>query len=87
MFFTTKHSSQSHEKKWSDEFQGKFFSSSLSHGRTNSCGVAIGFFGSKTFTVINQMTDQNGRIFVIEVKVNDEIYLLANICNPNIESE
>ena len=50
-----------------------------SHGRTNSCGVATGYFGSKPFTVINQMADQNGCILITERKVNDEIYVLANI--------
>ena len=42
---------------------------------------------SRTFALINQMKDQNGRIFVIEVKVNDEIYEIENIYNPNTESE
>ena len=71
-------------KKWYDEFQGKFF---FSHSRTNSHGVAIGYFGSKPFAVINQMANQNGRTLVTEVKVNVEIYVLPNIYNPNIKSE
>ena len=33
------------------------------------------------------MTDQNGCILSIEVKVNDEMYVLDNIYNPNIGSE
>ena len=31
-------------KKWKDEFRGKLF---FSHGKTNSCGVLIGYYGTK----------------------------------------
>ena len=59
----------------------------FSHGRTNSCGVAIGYYGSKSFTLLKKLTDQSGRILVLEVSVNDDVYVLANLYNPNTESE
>ena len=65
-------------------FKGKLF---FSHGRTNSCGVAISYYGSKTFTLLKKLTDQSGRILVLEVNVNDDVYVLANLYNPNTESE
>ena len=55
VFLQETHSSQSDEKNWSDEFQSKLF---FLHSRTNSCGVAIGFFGSKHFALTNQMKGQ-----------------------------
>ena len=84
VFLQEIHSSQSDEKVWRDDFKGKLF---FSHGRTNSCGVAIGYYGSKSFTLLKKLTDQSGRILVLEVSVNDDVYVLANLYNPNTESE
>ena len=36
------HSSLADEKKWTDELKGPIF---FSHGKMNSCGVAIGYIG------------------------------------------
>ena len=47
----------------------------LSWCRSNSCGVAIGYFDSKPFILINQMTDQNGDILVIAQIM---VFILAN---------
>ena len=33
------------------------------------------------------MTDKNGRILIIKLIIDDEIYILANTYNPNIETE
>ena len=38
------HSTVHDEKQWEDEFKGKLF---FSHGKSNSCGVTIGYFGPK----------------------------------------
>ena len=43
------------EIKWRDEFNGELF---FSHGKTNSCGVDIGFYGSKTIEQINKISDK-----------------------------
>ena len=78
-FIQETHSCQADEKRWSDDFQGHLF---FSHGKTNSCGVAIGYYGTKSFTLLKQITDENGRILVLEVNINDEVYVLANLYNP-----
>ena len=44
IFLQETHSSITVEKVWSDEFEGQLF---FSHGKTNSCGVAIGFVGTR----------------------------------------
>ena len=37
--------------------------------------------------MLNQINDVNGRILILDVKVGDEIFVLANIYNPNNEAE
>ena len=67
-----------------DKFKGKLF---FSHGQSNSCGVAIGFIGNASFKVSNKKQDESGRILILDVKVNDNDFLLINLRNANKESE
>ena len=79
------HSSITDEKIWNDEFERQLF---LSHGKTNYCGfVAIGFVGTKVLNILNIRRDNLGRILVIEVKIDDSVFVLINIYNANTESE
>ena len=55
IFLQETHSCINDEVKWRDEFNGELF---FSHEKTNSCGVAIGIYGSKT---IEQTNKQNIR--------------------------
>ena len=62
----------------------------FSHGKPNSCGVFIAFFFlcSKSVTIRKEISDSNGRILVLKVKIDDEIYLLVNLYNnSNTEPE
>ena len=61
IFLQETHSSINGEKNWCDEFKGELF---FSHGKNNSCGVAIGYFGSQQFTIESKKTDNGGRILV-----------------------
>ena len=72
------------KKKWKDDFKDPLF---FSHGSTNSCGVAIGFCRLKSLHIIYKKSDENGRILIIDAKVNDEKFLLVNLYNSNRESE
>ena len=45
------HSSLADEKKWADELKGRIF---FSHGKTNSCGVAIGYIGNNKVDVLDK---------------------------------
>ena len=72
------------EKEWADGFKGQLF---FSHGKTNSCGVAIGYVGNKPCSLISQIKDNHGRLLVLEVKIDSEILILINIYNANTESE
>ena len=57
------------------------------YGKTNSCCVAIGYVGSKSFVLTNQTTDKNGRLLLIEVIVDNVKFVLINIYNCNTESQ
>ena len=62
---------------------GYFFS----HGKTNSCGVAISYSGNKPFSFIDEFKDNHGRLLVLEVEIDSEILVLINFYNANAESE
>ena len=52
----------------------------FSHGKTNSCGIAIEYIGSNKVDVLDIKIDKNGRI---DVKVDETNFVLVNIYNPN----
>ena len=84
MFSQETHSNSKVEQKWKEDFHGKVF---YSHGKTNSCGVLLAYFGTEKFTVKKQQTDLNGRILILDVSINDSEYILINLYNANTEKE
>ena len=84
IFLQETYSSVDDEKRWCDEPNGNLY---FSHGKTNSCGVAIGYVGSKSFVLANQTADKNGRLLLIEAIVDDVKFVLINIYNCNTESQ
>ena len=84
IFLQETHSPVKDEEIWNDGFGGQLF---FSHGKTNSCGVAIGIVGTKALNILNIRRDNLGRILVIEVKIDDSVSVLINIYNSNTESE
>ena len=84
LFLQETHSSIEIEKKWNDEFNGQLF---FSHGKTNSCGVVIAFYGNINYSVQKQLIDSEGRILILEVEIENENYLLINLYNANTEIE
>ena len=75
------HSCINDEIKWWD---GELF---FFHGKTNSCGVAVGFYRFKTIEQINQISDKSERILLVEATINDTVFVLINIYNANTECE
>ena len=84
IFLQETHSCINNEIMWSDKCNGELF---FSYGKTNSCGVAIGFYGPKTIEQINKTSDKSGRILLVEATVDDTVFVLINIYNTNTESE
>ena len=58
-----------------------------SHGKTNSFGVAIGYYGKKSLELPNKFNDKTGRVLIIEVKIENEVLLLIDLYNANTENE
>ena len=59
----------------------------FSHGKTNSCGVAMGYYGEKSFKLLSKFNDKSGRVLILEVKIENEVLLLINLYNANTENE
>ena len=84
LFAQETHSVREIEQKWKDELNGQIFSL---NGKSSSCGVFIALFGSKSVIITKEISDNNGRILVLQVKTDDENYLLVNLYNSNTEPE
>ena len=84
IFLQETHSYINDEVKWRDEFNGELF---FSHEKTNSCGVAIGFYGSKTIEQTNKISDKSGRNLLVEATIDDTVFVLISIYNAHTESE
>ena len=84
LFLQEKHSSIDTEKQWNDEFKGQLY---FSHGKTISCSVLIAFYANINAVVKNEFNDDNGRILILEMTIDDTEYLLANVYNANTEQK
>lgn len=74
------HSSKQDEMFWRSEWGGQAF---FSHGETNARGVAI--LISKNFgcEVINKLMDDQGRIMILVLKIQNTIITIAGVYAPN----
>ena len=85
MFLQETHSSKVTEKIWSDdEFDGDLL---FSHGKTNSRGVLVGFYGNINYSVEKKVSDHIGGNLVLDVTIDSTKYLLINLYNGNTEPE
>ena len=64
-------------KKWNDDFQGQLFFHTVKNG------IVIGYYGKKSFELLNKHNDKSGQILIIEVKIENDLWLLINLCNAN----
>ena len=84
LFLRETNSTVNDEVKWKDDFEGKVF---YSHGKSNSCGILICFIGSKKVFIRNKLSDNDGRILILDADIDDENFILINLYNPNTEAE
>ena len=70
VFLQETHSSLKDEQKWKDNVKGPLFF--FSHGKSNSCGLSIGYWGTETFKVVNTACDKNGRILILHVEFRSQ---------------
>ena len=76
IFLQGTHSSENTFNNWRNDFREEVF---FSHGSTSSCGVMIGYLGSKKIQLNKINKDDHGRILIVDANIN--------FYNANIESE
>ena len=76
LFLQETHSNSKIKQKWKKDFKRQVF---FSHEKTNSSGVLTAYFGKET--------DKEGRIWILDVSINDSEYILINLYNANTERE
>ena len=84
LLLTWYHSTFNDENIWKNEFNVSVF---YSHGASQSCGVAIAYFGNPNFLVNKQIGNKNGRILILDVSIDEIRYGLVYIYNANTEVE
>ena len=70
LFLQETHSTVNDEIKWKDDFKGEVF---YSHSKSNSCGVLICFLDSKKLFIRNKLSDNDGRILILDVDIDAKI--------------
>ena len=78
IFLQETHSLSNDELKWKEEFRGPLF---FSHGKSNSCGVAIDYCGTEDLKVVNKAWDKNGRMLILKAELNRTNFLLIHFYN------
>ena len=84
MFLQETHSTVNDEIKWKADFKDEVF---YSHGKSNSCGALVCFIGSNRLFIRNKLSDNDGRILILDVDIDDENFVWINLYNPNTEAE
>ena len=84
LFLQETHSLKVTKKIGGDEVNGDLL---FSHGKTNSCGILVGFYGNIHYSAKKKLIDNNGRILVLDVIIDGTEYLLINLYNGNTEPE
>ena len=70
LFLQETHSSSTDKIKWKDELKEEFF---FSHGKTNSCGIVIGYTGKRSCKLLQKENDENGRFLKLKAIIDDFI--------------
>ena len=84
IFLQETHGSDFLAEQWEKYWQGKVY---CAHGDTRSKGVAILFHSLIKHEVLEKFEDANGRFLILRIKIEDEIYTLANCYLPTKDHE
>ena len=84
VFLQETHSVLNLEKTWKFQWGGDIY---FSHGTSNSTGCAIAFSKDFSVKIVNQSTDNDGRLLILEAIINNKKFLLINLYNANTESD
>ena len=78
------HSSIKNENIWINDFNGRVF---FSHWGCNSCSLLIAYRGRISFVLNKQKTDESGKIFILDVMLDTDQYILINLYSANTKTE
>ena len=82
-FLQETHSTTTSENKWKENWGNNMIF--FSHGTSNATGVAILFTDNFDVEVIKEYHDEDGRIIVLDVIINDGKMTPINTYGPNID--
>ena len=77
------HSSQDKEVIWNSEWGNKCY---YSHGESNARGVMTLLQKGTNLKVVNIVSDEEGRLLILEINQEGNIFVIANIYGPNRDS-
>ena len=81
-FLQETHSTVDIETEWSQRYKGDII---MSHGTSNSKGVAILFGEQLDYSIVKKIIDQNGRFILVLCLLQGNSFLLINSYAPNDE--
>ena len=79
IFLQETHSKGESKKRWMNEWGGKIF---YSHGRQNSCGVALLIRNGFNCTVEKTIIDPLGHFIALKVDIEDKVYVFGKYLRP-----
>ena len=76
------HSTPDDESDWRGDWGGEIY---CSHGTSNSRGVCILIAPHVNFDLLNEYTDSDGRIAIIEIQINEHKLTICNSYGHNTD--
>ena len=79
IFLQETHSTPNDENRWKNDWSGNIV---FAHGSSKSKGVCIMIPQNIDHDIEDKIIDDNGRILIIKIKINTELFILCNIYAP-----
>ena len=84
VFLQECHSSSKDETLWNSQWGSKIY---FSHGERNAKGTAVCFKKNVKLAISKTHIDTNGRMVMVEIELESQKILLANIYAPNEDDQ
>ena len=76
------HSTRDDLEKWSNELECKLL---LNSHTSMSRGTLIAISKNLDYEIIDSFCDEQGRLQILQIKIDDDKYVICNIYNDNVE--
>ena len=84
IFLQENHSTKEEENQWRNEWGAEII---MSHGSSNSRGVAVLMKKGVEVIVYSKIMDPQGRFIILKAEFNDNLYVLINVYAPNKDKD